>query len=411
MEKRKKVIISIFVFLIFILIIFGSVILINRNKKKKEKEIIENAKIEVILKEDLTVEFLDKKNVSSFITSINGKIVDDYEIDTSSLGTKNIAFEFINDDGIKVPYQYQINIVDTTPPFANIGSTYRVKKGSSDRFINHVLCGDNYDSRPICTVEGSFNLDKNGTYPVTFKAVDNSGNVFEKNFNLVVYTPTSGSTSTKPTSKPKVLFSDIVKKHKTEKTRIGLDISKWQGDVDFDELKKDGVEFVMIRVGTTSGTDGDYVLDPKFIRNVTNANRVGIDVGLYFYSYAATKEGALSDAEWVLEQIKDYDIDLPIAFDWEVWSYFNNFNVSFYELTSIADTFLSRLEEEGYKGMLYSSKFYLENIWLEHPYEVWLAHYTTKTDYKGEYRMWQLCSNGRVDGIKGDVDINIWYND
>lgn len=61
--------------------------------------------------------------------------------------------------------------------------------------------------------------------------------------------------------------------------------------------------------------------------------------------------------------------------------------------------------------MLYSSKTYLENIWLEQPHDIWLAHYTTKTDYQGKYRMWQLCNNGRVDGIKGDVDIDIWYND
>lgn len=405
--KKKVIIIS--VVIIFVLLLVFTFFYFNH--RRKVEKIIKDAKLEVVLVDDLTVEFLDKKKVSSFISSINGKIVDDYEIDTSSLGKKDISFEFITDNGVKIPYQYQINIVDTVPPVAFIGNTYRIKKGSSDRFINNIICGDNYDSRPICTVEGDFDLDTNGVYPVTFKAVDNSGNVFKKNFSLIVYTPESGSNNTTTKNKPKVLFSDVVKAHKTTKTRIGLDISKWQGNIDFDALKKAGVEFVMIRVGTTRGTNGEYVLDPKFVQNITSANRVGIDVGLYFYSYANTKESALADAEWVLDQIKDYDIKLPIAFDWEEWPYFNNFRVSFYELTSIADTFLKRLEDEGYKGMLYSSKNYLEKIWLEHPYEVWLAHYTTQTDYKGKYRMWQLCSNGKVDGIKGDVDINVWYND
>ncbi len=405
---KKRVLLGLTCIFIIVIIIF---VIIFINKQKKEK-IIKHAQMEVKLVDNLTVEFLEKRKISSFISSINGKVVEDYEVDTTSLGKKDVKFEFISEEGITVPYRFQINIVDTTPPKAFIGSTYRIKKGSSDRFINNILCGDNYDNRPICTVEGYFDLDTVGTYPVTFKAVDNSGNVFKKNFNLVVYTPApSSSSSSSSTKKPKKLFSDVVKEHKNENTRVGIDVSKWQGNIDFDLLKQDGVEFVMIRVGTTSRTNGEYVLDPKFIQNITNANRVGIDVGLYFYSYANSKESALADAEWVLEQIQGYDVSLPIAFDWEEWSSFNDFNVSFYGLTSIADTFLNRLEEEGYQGMLYSSKTYLENIWLEQPHDIWLAHYTTKTDYQGKYRMWQLCNNGRVDGIKGDVDIDIWYND
>ena len=173
-------------------------------------------------------------------------------------------------------------------------------------------------------------------------------------------------------------------------------------------LKKAGVEFIFIRVGTVD-KEGECVLDPKFVQNIEGANRVGIDVGLYFYSYAHSKESALRDAEWVLEQIKDYKVDFPIAFDWESWTTFNSFSISFYELTSASTTFLNRLEVSGYEGLLYSSKYYLENIWLPQDYDVWLAHYTSKTDYKGKYRMWQLCSNGKVDGIKGNVDIDVWY--
>ncbi len=406
---KKRFLLGIAILAITIIIVIFSFSFFYKQKKEK---IIEHAQMEVVLVDNLNVEFLEKRKISSFISSINGKIVDDYEVDTTSLGMKDIKFEFISEEGIIVPYRFQINIVDNTPPKAFIGSTYRIKKGSSDSFINHILCGDNYDSRPICTVEGNFDLDTVGTYPVTFKAVDNSGNIFTKDFNLVVYAPLPGTSSNSSSKKkPKRLFSDVVKEHKKENTKIGIDISKWQGNIDFDLLKQAGVEFAMIRVGTTSKTNGEYILDPKFVQNIKNANRVGIDVGLYFYSYANSKESALADAEWVLEQIQGYDVSLPIAFDWESWSSFNNFNVSFYELTSIADTFLNRLEEEGYQGMLYSSKNYLENIWLEQPHEIWLAHYTTQTNYKGKYRMWQLCSNGKVDGIKGDVDIDIWYDE
>lgn len=401
----KKRIIAIVVIIILITTIFVGSFMKKKLDKKKQEKLIQKA--EIVLSEDLTVPFLEERKVSDFIVSMNGKIVDDYKIDTSSLGQKVIKFDFITDDGVKVSYQYEIDIKDVTPPTVLLGGSYRVKKGSSDKFINNILCGDDYDSSPKCEIVGDYNLNKEGSYPVVFKATDSSGNVTEKNFKLVVYVPKQGGGSNPP--KPKIYFSDIVKEHKNDKTRIGIDISKWQGDVDFEALKKAGVEFVIIRVGTTNGTDGDYILDPKFIQNIEGANRVGIDVGLYFYSYASSKESALRDAEWVLEQIKDYKVDLPIAFDWESWTTFNSFSISFYELTSASTAFLNRLEESGYEGLLYSSKYYLENIWLPQDYDIWLAHYTSKTNYKGKYRMWQLCSNGKVDGIKGNVDIDVWY--
>ena len=68
------------------------------------------------------------------------------------------------------------------------------------------------------------------------------------------------------------------------------------------------------------------------------------------------------------------------------------------------------MEKAGYKGMLYSSKYYLENVWFDHKYPVWLAHYTNKTNYQGEYQVWQMCNNCIIPGINGDVDINIMYN-
>lgn len=406
MKKKEIVLVSIMSALI--IGIFLCFPIKKKIEKKREEERIKNAKIEVTLKEELFTPFLEKVKVSDFIVSINGTIVDDYEIDTTSIGMKDVSFEFVNDEGIKVSYQYQIEVKDVTPPTVLLGGSYRVKKGSSSKFMNSILCGDDYDSNPKCEIQGSYNLNKEGTYPVTFKATDNSGNVTSKDFNLIVYVPSpGGGGSTAPAKRTN--FDDIIKKHKKENTRIGLDVSKWQGDIDFDALKKSGVEFVIIRVGTTDGKDGEYILDPKFIQNIEGAKKAGIEVGLYFYSYAYSKESALKDAEWVIEQIKDYDISLPIAFDWEEWSSFNSFGISFYELMSTADSFLNRLEEEGYQGMLYSSKYYLEQIWLEHRYDVWLAHYTSETNYKGKYRMWQLCSNGKVDGIKGNVDIDVLY--
>ena len=162
-------------------------------------------------------------------------------------------------------------------------------------------------------------------------------------------------------------------------------------------------------MGGTKGITGDYFLDSKFEQNIKNANKVGIPVGIYFYSYANNKDKAIKDAKWVLKQIKDYKVDLPIAFDWENWSFYNEFNLSFFGLTDMANSFLNVFKSKGYEGLLYSSKAYLDDIWLETNYPVWLAHYTKKTNYEGKYSYWQLCDNGLVDGINGNVDINIRY--
>ena len=114
-------------------------------------------------------------------------------------------------------------------------------------------------------------------------------------------------------------------------------------------------------------------------------------------------------AEYIVKQIENYDIDLPVAYDWEDWTNFNTYNVSFYELTEIANAFMNELEKSGYDSMLYSSKNYLENIWLKTKHKTWLAHYTEKTNYTKDYLLWQLCENGEIDGIDGSVDIDVMY--
>ncbi len=397
---KKKVIIGVVV-LVFLALVLSIWIVGSKTREKK------NAKIEVVLVDDLTAPFLAEKKVSDYLQSINGTLVRDLVIDTSKVGKEKVTFEFINDENIQVDYTFEVEVKDVTPPFTTIGETYSVVQGSKDTFIDKIFCGDDYDSKPKCTIEGSYDLNKVGDYPVIFKAVDSSGNVLEKNITLRVYHKSNGGGSTSPATRTN--YSDIIKVHKNDNTLIGLDVSKWQGEIDFDTLKKQGVEFIIIRVGSSMGTGGEYYIDPYFKRNIENANRVGIPVGIYFYSYANTKELAIQDAEWVLEQVKGYQVDLPIVFDWEDWSDFNSYDVSFYELTMVADAFLKKVEDAGYQGMLYGSKHYLENVWLKHDYPIWLAHYTTKTNYQGTYQIWQLCSNGKIPGINGNVDIDVWY--
>lgn len=400
----KKIVI--FLIILIILGVSGT-FYYNYIENKKQEELIRNAKIEITTIDNLDIEFLTKLKVSDLITSINGKIVDDYEIDTKKVGKKAVDFIFINDDNIRLNYSIDINIVDTVPPLIWNASSYTIVKGNEFDYSN-VLCGDNYDSKPECSVIGDYDTNKIGFYKLEFKAVDSSGNETTSPFTLNVVESLSPS---KPTNNEIVYkdYSDIVKNYKTDKTKIGIDVSSWQGEIDFESLKNAGVEFIIIRVGGNTGTEKENFVDKTFYYNIEEANKYGIDVGLYFFSYANSKEHAIRDANWVLDVIKDYDISLPIAFDWENWNYFNSYNLSFYELTEMANAFLDTLSKEGYQGMVYGSKNYLENMWLEVDYPIWVAQYNSSLSYKGDYLLWQICENGKVDGIKGVVDVDILY--
>lgn len=396
MSKKLKII---FGFLGGLLVVIGAIFIYKFIR-------IKTAKIEVVLVDNLKAEFNSKVKVSDYIKSINGKIIDNKQIDTTELGNKEIEFSFINDDNIKVKYSYNIDIVDTVKPLIWLNNTYNVQKGNDINLEKSILCGDNYDNSPKCYIEGAYDLNTVGAYELVYKAIDNSGNIEEKPFVLNVYEPIASSDVT--LEEPDITsFTEVAQNYKTKNNKIGLDVSKWQGDIDFKKLKEAGVEFLMLKIGSRS--ENKFVIDKKFKHNIKLANKYKIPVGIYFYSYANSSKQAQKEAEWVLKQIKKYKVELPIAFDWEEWRDFNNYNLSFFGLTSMAETFMKTIEEAGYTGMLYSSKSYLEKIWLDTKYDIWLAHYTDKTDYDKAFKMWQICNNGVIEGIDGTVDIDILY--
>lgn len=366
----------------------------------------------ITLKEDMTVAANSEVHVSDFIESINGKIKKDKLIDTSKLGKVKVQFEYVNEEDRDVKYFYEIEVVDKTAPLVRLSDSYYVENGSDRNFYSKVLCGDDYDSKPTCEVVGDYDTNVDGSYPLTFKATDKNGNVTEKPFTLYVYTPNGEGGDSNYSEPTYTYFSDVINYKKTDGIEVGLDISEWQGTPDYDKLKAAGVDFVFIRVGRTDWKTREPVIDDSFKYNIENANRVGIKVGVYFFSYANNKEQAIRDAKWIYKQIKDYDVELGVAFDWEDWEDFNLYGVSFYELTEMATVYLDYFKDKGYETLLYSSMSYLEEIWMKQNHPVWLAHYTydlKDSSYKGDYIYWQLCSDGVVDGINGRVDINLRY--
>ncbi len=368
---------------------------------------VKTAKVEIVLSDNLQAKVYDSARVSSFIESINGKIIDDKKIDTKKVGKKKIEFEFINEQNIKLKQSFEIEVVDDEAPLVWLGKSYNVALGSKDNLLDKILCGDNYDAKPKCEIIGTYDLNEAGAYDLVFKASDSSGNETIKKFTLNVNK--NSSVSQNIDNESYVLFSDIKNNYKNSNTQIGIDISKWQGDVDFKSLKEAGVEFVFLRVGTSINREN--IVDQKFLENIKKAEEVDMPVGVYYYSYANSASMARSDALWVVSMLQNKNITLPVVFDWENWNTFNEFNLSFFGLSDVAKTFLDTVHEHGYDGLLYSSKTYLENIWLDIGYPVWLAHYTANTNYNKDYEYWQITSNGKVDGINGSVDIDIRYLD
>lgn len=384
----------------------GILLVLKFGRAFYEEQRIAHATIIVELIDELEVEFASKVKVSDFIKSINGEIIDDFQIDTTILGEKNVSFEYTNDEGIKVPYSFMITIVDNIAPIVWLGSSYSVKTNFSGTLEEKILCADNYDDVPSCLIEGEYDTTKVGKYSLRFIATDSSGNETVVPFTLNV---TKTSTSTGTYSPSKISFEEALDKYKSDDVSVGIDISSWQGDINYDDVKDAGVEFAIVRVGSKWGTDGEYFLDSKFEQNMEGFNRVGIPVGAYFYSYAKNEEEARSDAEWVIDKLKNYDVDLPIAFDFEDWSRYNKYQMSLYRLNRNASIFIETLEEAGYSGMLYGSASYLNKLWNTEDKTVWVAHYTTNADYSDSYKFWQFSAYGRVDGINADVDLDIMY--
>lgn len=390
--------------IIILLIVITIIVSILLYREKKENERIDAEA--VTLKENLIVEYGANARVSDFIENLNGVLLNDYQINTEQIGKIEVKFEFLNIKNKQRQGTFYIETIDENAPKIFSSSSYTVKKGYNKRLEDVLISGDDIDDNPVRRIEGEYDFNEIGNYPLTYVVTDSSGNETRKNFTLHVVEKTESVSSEKETKN----FADMLEKYKKKNTKIGIDVSKWQEDIDWRKVKQAGAEFAIIRMGYQTDYDGELMIDPYFIKNMNGAEMVGLPVGLYFYSYAKNVEQAEEQAEWVKNQIKDYNIDLPIAFDWESWSSFNKTGMSFYKINKVANTFLDTITKEGkYEGMLYSSKNYLEKIWYPTKYNVWLAHYTNETNYDGNYYIWQMCDTGKIDGINGNVDIDIMY--
>ena len=323
-----------------------------------------------------------------------------FNIDTSELGKYSLTFKIENQK-----YILHYSVVDSTSPILQASSTYYIEKGKKLDLKSKLFFGDNYDRDVELQIIGDYDVNTIGEYPIKFVATDDAGNVTEKESKVVVVKKIQSGSNNINYFK----FEDLKKKYKTDDTMVGIDVSVWQGDIDFKKVKEAGCEFVMIRIGYGYDSKGNNVMDTRFLENIKKAKEANLLVGLYYYSYTDNKEDAKKQAKWIIDQLNGETLDLPIAFDWEIWTSFDDYKINFYDLNEIAKSFMDEVEKYGYKGMLYGSMNYLNNVWNLPNYPTWLAHYTSKTSYEKDYYIWQLSSSGKIDGINGPVDLDVLY--
>lgn len=257
-------------------------------------------------------------------------------------------------------------------------------------------------------VQLSFKNLTNESEAVTADAVSGSVHVGEPQITtlptMLTTTTTTETTTTTTTTTTIVLDS------KPEPYRYGIDVSRWQGTVDWAKVKNSGkVDFAIMRAGY--GKEYDQV-DPSFHTNMKNAQAEGIPCGVYWYSYAMTAADAKQEAKVFLDTIKGYQFEYPVVFDIEDPT---QMELTKTEVGQIIDAFCSAVEAEGYYCVLYSYASFLNSYVPAatlKKYDIWVAHTkVSKPDFTGDYGIWQYSHTGTVSGISGDVDMNYAYRD
>ena len=194
---------------------------------------------------------------------------------------------------------------------------------------------------------------------------------------------------------------------------LGIDVSKWQGEIDWDKVKNAGIEFAVIRCGYRGSVTGSLVEDPYFAQNIKAASAAGVKVGVYFFTQAVNEVEAVEEASMVVSLIADYELQYPVFIDTEGAG--GNGRADGLDVetrTDVCEAFCATIENAGYEAGVYASRnWYNKRIDAQslEKYVIWLAEYRSAPLYQGYYQMWQYTSKGSVDGISGKVDLNISY--
>lgn len=194
---------------------------------------------------------------------------------------------------------------------------------------------------------------------------------------------------------------------------LGIDVSQFNGDIDWKAVSNSGVKFAFIRVAGRYSVSGTIYDDTKFEQNIKNAKANGVKVGVYFFTQAVNTNEAIEEARYAISKIKPYGVDLPIVIDSEsVEGKGRHAAIGVSDRTKVVKAFCDEVSNSGYTPMIYASTSWLNsmlNMSELSAYKVWVAQYNHTLEYGGSYNIWQYTSEGSINGISGNVDCNRWY--
>lgn len=302
-----------------------------------------------------------------------------------------------------------------TGPAGNIDDlkVYHVKKGRPTTVTGTVTAnGQTYDVKNGLVVKSKvtinnkkINVDSKGNFYIKSGWLDFLG----EKFYYVKSKKTTGAN----------LINDrqyYFEKNGILSSRTGIDVSEWQGDIDWEKVKADGIDFVFIRAGGRywGPTRTSIYTDDYAIRNLQGATKAGLDVGVYFFTQAISVKEALEEAEFTVNMLKGYNISMPVVIDTEPSGYDKRHNTIDKRVrTDVVKAFCEYVEKSGYTGMYYAgiswSRDHLIVSELDNRWDHWVPQYYRECEYDGKYKCWQYSDSGRVNGIYGNCDMNIWY--
>lgn len=239
-----------------------------------------------------------------------------------------------------------------------------------------------------------------------------------KNDEGIVYEPIDDTLPKNSYDFSKLRYQDAMAVYDVDgvTAKTGIDVSKYQGNIDWNAVKKSGISYAFIRVGLRGYGTGEILQDEYCLKNLEGATKAGMDIGVYFFSQAISKAEAIEEAEFVLKQIEGYDISYPIVFDMEeiASDTSRTKDLTAAQITDITIAFCERIKQAGHTPMIYGNiDWMIEHIELERltEYDKWFAQYFNKPFFPYEFQMWQYTNKGKVDGIKGEVDLNLCFAD
>lgn len=423
MNKKTLVII---LCIILIIILLKAFVFYDKYKLPKGAEINVLDKTFEVYDEDITYkDLIDNTNVN--ILTDEGETIDTYTV-----GDKVFTIEYKYKGIRKYKYDLKYKVSDTTkpvfikePPATISYYINEVTNEDMEKLKAKAVYADNYDPEPTYSMTGTVDSSVVGEYTLVSLVEDSSGNQLTKNTivtikerPVVVETEEKKPEEQEPKEEEEekddsVYFAQQVETYKKGNAKVGIDVSKWQGEVDFEKVRAEGVEFVILRLGVMKDKDTPLAKDVTFDTNFKNAKAAGLKVGVYVYSEADTVEKALENAKFVEENVKAEDLDFPVAFDWEYWAKFHEMKINLHRLQEMYTAFNEELESKGYETMLYSSQNYVKyNLWGDvSDYNLWIARYSDNAPDLPDlqFMLWQNTDKGKVDGIDGSVDLDIYY--